>query len=96
MQITSNDSILLEEFYDTLRRERIPVVLEANPVEGAMGVIPSIEIKSSDFTTMIKDMFIAWLEYKKFNLYVNNKEVDIKDFNEINADTKIDIKFDER
>ena len=96
MQIKSNNSILLEEFYNKLKRERVSVNIREESVENAMGVIPTIEIKFSDFTTMVRDMFIAWLEYKKFKLYVDNKEVDIKEFDKINENSKIDIEFDRR
>jgi len=96
MQITSNDSIALKEFYDELKQERINATLEEENVENAMGVIPTIEIKSSDFTTMIRDMFIAWLEYKKFKLYVDNKQLSKEEFDSINENSKIDIIFDER
>ena len=97
MQITSNDTIQLEAFYNELKKNRVEgVKLEKVQVEGAMGILPTIEIKSSDFTTMIKEMFIAWLEYKKFKLYIDNKEAKIEDFDKINEDTKINIEFDEK
>ncbi|MEA2029872.1 MAG: hypothetical protein U9N49_12995 [Campylobacterota bacterium] len=96
MQITSNDSIALQELYTTLKRERIDATLNEKQVEGAMGIIPTIEIKSSDFTTMIKEMFIAWLEYKKFKLYVDNQEISKEEFDKLNEDSKIEVKFDER
>ncbi len=96
MQITSNNSILLEEFYNQLKRERIKVELKNEQIENAMGVMPTIEIKSSDFTTMIRDMFRDWMEYKKFKVYVDSKEVNIEEFNKINKDTKIDIEFEEK
>jgi len=96
MQITSNNSILLEEFYNQLKRERISVALEKTPVKDAMGVIPAIEIKSSDFTTMVRDMFRDWLEYKKFKLYIDKKEVNIEEFDKINKESRIDIEFEER
>jgi len=96
MQITSNDSIALKEFYNELKQERINVTLKETNVENAMGVIPTIEIKSSDFTTMIRDMFIAWLEYKKFKLYVDNKQLSKEEFDTINENSKIEVIFDER
>ena len=96
MQLTSNNSILLEEFYNQLKRERITVTLDKTPVKDAMGVIPTIEIKSSDFTTMFRDMFRDWLEYKKFKLYIDKKEVNIEEFDKINKESRIDIEFEER
>jgi len=96
MQLTSNNSILLEEFYNQLKRERVPASLKETPVKDAMGTLPTIEIKSSDFTTMIRDMFIAWMEYKKFKVYIDSKEANIEDFDKINKDTKIDIEFEEK
>ena len=96
MEITSNDSILLEEFYTQLKRERISVDLKKEAVGNAMGLIPTLEIKFSDFTTMVRDMFKAWLEYKKFKLYVDSKEVNIEDFDKINEESKINIEFNER
>jgi len=96
MQITSNDSVALEEFYYQLKRERIQVELTQANQKDAMGAIPTIDIKSSDFTTMIRDMFIAWLEYKKFKLYVDNKEISKEEFDAINQDSQIEIEFDER
>jgi hypothetical protein len=96
MQLTSNNSILLEEFYNQLKRERITVTLAKTPVKDAMGVIPTIEIKSSDFTTMFRDMFRDWLEYKKFKLYIDKKEVNIEEFDKINKESRIDIEFKER
>jgi len=96
MELTSNDAILLEEFYNQLKRERISVTLEKIPVEDAMGIIPTIEIKSSDFTSMVKDMFTAWLEYKKFKLYIDSKEVSMDNFDQLNENSKIKIEFRER
>jgi len=96
MQIKSNNSILLEEFYNKLKRERVSVNIREESVENAMGVIPTIEIKFSDFTTMVRDMFKVWLEYKKFKLYIDSKEVNIEEFDKINENSKIDIEFDER
>ena len=96
MQITSNNAIEIQEFYNQLKRERIPALLKETPVKGAMGVMPTIEIKSSDFTTMIRDMFIAWMEYKKFKVYIDSKEVNVADFDKINEDTRIDIEFEEK
>ena len=102
MQITSNDSIKLQEFYNELKRNRAEVELKEEQVEGAMGILPTIELKSSidlkssDFTTMIRDMFVAWLEYKKFKLYIDSKEAKIEDFDKINENSKIKVEFDER
>lgn len=102
MKITSNDTALLEAFYSQLKHERIKnITLEKEPVEGAMGWIPTIDIKSSDFTDMIKDMFRAWLEYKKFKLYIEHqdglkKEIDIDTFEQIKEDTKIVVEFEKR
>lgn len=97
MQITSNDTIQLEAFYNELKSNRVDdVKLKKVQLEDSMGVLPTIEIKSSDFTSMIKEIFIAWLEYKKFKLYIDSEEVKIEDFDKINEETKIDIEFDER
>ena len=96
MQITSNDSIKLQEFYNELKRNRVDAELKEEQVEGAMGILPTIELKASDFTNMIRDMFIAWLEYKKFKLYIDSKEAKIEDFNKINENSKIKVEFEER
>ena len=96
MQITSNNSILLEEFYNQLKRERITVTLDKTPAKDAMGAVPTIEIKSSDFTIIFRDMFRDWLEYKKFKLYIDKKEVNIEEFDKINKESRIDIEFEEK
>jgi len=104
MRIKSNDSIKLEEFYYTLKRERIDgVELKKISVDGAMGfdVILNVNI---DIIVNIAEMLHTYLGYKITKLYLEKKssKEEIKPealenkLKDIEEDDIITVEFEER
>lgn len=87
MQITSNDNIQLEVFYNELKRDRVDVSLKKKQVKDAMGfdLIMNVDIDVAKIVGLL-------LAYKVGTLYLKTKEKkeEITDIEMLKDETKID------
>jgi len=86
MQITSNDNIQLEAFYNQLKRDRVDVSIEKKQIKDAMGfdLIMNVDVDVAKIVGLL-------LAYKVGTVYLKTKEKkEVKDIEMLKDETKID------